>query len=61
VGPRPVRNGAENPALSGFRARIVPARSESVYRLSHSGPRCASIRVDIVLKIFKVEVMFQLK
>jgi len=38
--------------LSGFATRIVPARSQSEYRLRYSGPRFASVRVDMVLKPF---------
>jgi len=37
---------------SGFGTRIVPARSESVYRQRYSGPRFPSVRVDMVLKTF---------
>jgi len=30
--------GAENLALTGFRSQDRPARSDSLYRLSYSGP-----------------------
>ena len=36
--PGPVWTGAENPAPNGIRFPDHPARSESLYRLSHPGP-----------------------
>jgi hypothetical protein len=38
VGPRAGLDGCENLALTGIRSPDRPARSESLYRLSHPGP-----------------------
>ena len=39
VGPRAGLEGAKNFAISGFRSSDCSARSQSLYRLSCSGPR----------------------
>ena len=50
-GPRgPVRTGAENLAPTGIRSPDRPARSESLYRLSHPSPTILKYAPQFLLK-----------
>jgi hypothetical protein len=43
VGTGPIWTGAENPTHTGIRTADRPARSESLYRLSYSGPQYPTV------------------
>ena len=59
--PRLLMTGAENHASTGIRSPDRPARSESLYRLSYSGPCCVQGVPRIRINYKCLNITFSLK